>query len=122
MIIKFEGFKFGQAQFVRYLGVFIDDKLNWTKQLDTIVTTLSVATWALYWLKKYIPKKSSIGVYYSIVHPHLQYKDINWGKLPATFLDKWQVKQNQIIKIITNNLKLKTRLLLLYNQNNILKI
>ena len=70
---------------MRYLGVFIEDKLNWTKQLDAIVAKLFVSTGPLYRLKKYIPKKSLIEVYYSIVYPHSQYGIIKWGKLPATF-------------------------------------
>ena len=47
---------------MRYLGVFIDDKLNWYKQIGAIVTKFSVATGAFYRLKKYIPKKSLIEV------------------------------------------------------------
>ena len=65
LTIRFEGSKL--RKFVGYLGVFIDNKLNWTKQLDAIVTELSVATRATYWLQKYISKKSFIGVYQSIV-------------------------------------------------------
>ena len=90
-----------QENNVCYLGVILDDKLNWHKHLDYLVKKLSIAAGMIYKLRPYLSQKLPITIYYSIVYSHLQYGIINWGSAAATYLNRLQVSQNKIVKIIT---------------------
>jgi len=46
--------KIKQADSLKYLGVYLDDKLSWNRHIEHIETKLSAATGSLYKLRKYI--------------------------------------------------------------------
>ena len=48
--------KIKQANWAKYLGVFLDDKLTWNKHIEHIETKLSAASGATYKLQKYVPQ------------------------------------------------------------------
>ena len=100
-------------------GVFLDDKLSWKKHIET---ELSAASGAIYKLRKYIPQKALMSVYYNLVFSHLQYAIICWGNSSKTIKHKLQVKQNRIIKALCNKFGTKTRLKPLYEQLQVLNI
>ena len=104
--------------------VFLDDKLTWKKRIEHIETKLSVASGAIYKLRKYIglPQKALMSVYYSLVYSHLQYAAICWGNSSKTIKHKLQVKQTRIIKTLCNKFGTKTRLKPLYEQLQVLNI
>ena len=87
-----------------------------------IETKLSVPSGAIYKLRKYIPQKALISVYYSLVYSHLQYAIICWGNSSKIIKHKLQVKQNRIIKTLCNKFGRKTRLKPLYEQLQVLNI
>ena len=58
---------------VKYLGVILDDKLNWYKHIQHLEIKLSAASGAIYKLRKYLPYPVFISVYCSLVYSHLQY-------------------------------------------------
>jgi len=104
---------------VKYLRVYFDDQLKWNKHIEHIVTKLSGAIGTLFKLRKYVPQKVLISVYYSIVYYHLMYAIIAWGNSTKTIMRKLQVKLNLIVKIICYKLGRKTRLLPLYKSLNL---
>ena len=63
-----------------------------------------------------------MSVYYSLVYSHLQYAIICWENSSKTITHKQQVKQNRIIKTLCNKFGTKTRLELLYEQQQVLNI
>jgi len=58
----------------------------------------------LFKLRKYVPQKALISVYYSIVYSHLMNAIIALGNSIKTIMRKLQVKQNLIVKIILEKL------------------
>ena len=48
--------KINQSNCVKYLGVYLDDRLSWCRHIDYIVTKMSSATGVLYKLRRYIPQ------------------------------------------------------------------
>ena len=51
-------FKIKQVICLKYLVVFLDDKLNWNKHIERIETKLSAASGTIYKLRKYIPQRA----------------------------------------------------------------
>lgn len=120
--IMINGTEIEQVKEIRYLGVYLDNKLSWKRHIDYIVTKLSSATGVIYKLKDYVPMKQLISVYHSIVGSHLQYGIVNWGNAAAIHLNKLLVAQNRTIRAITNRNKIKTKLLPLYDKLGLLRI
>ena len=114
--------KINQSDCVKYLGVYLDDRLSWCRHIDYIVTKIPSATGALYKLRPYIPQSALLAVYYSLVYSHLVYGIICWGNTTKTSLSKLQVKQNRIIKLICNNSYQRTKLKTLYEKLQALNI
>ena len=106
----------------KYLGIILDENLNWAEHLQYVSKKLSIAGGIMYRLQHYLTPKLLKLVYYSIAYPHLQYAITSWGKAPATYINKAQVQQNRLIRILSNTYKQKVKLSFLYSKLNILKI
>ena len=100
----------------------MDDKLKWHKYFALIESQLSAATGALCNLRKYVLQTVLLSVYYSLVGSCLQYSLICWETTTKTLLRKLQVKQNHIVKIISNKMKRKTKLKSLYKKFKFLNV
>ena len=111
-----------QANCIKYLGVFLDDKLNLYKHIEHLESKLSAAAGAMYKLRKFLPRHALIPAYYSLIYSHLQYAIICWGGTSKTCIRKLQVKQNLIVKILYNKFGKKTGLNPLYKKLLFLKI
>ena len=109
LAINIQRSKINQTDSINYLGVYLDDKLKWHKHIDFIESKLSAATGALYNLPKYVSQTVLISVYYSLVYSYLQYSVTCWGTTTKTLLDKLQVKQNHIVRIISYKMKNKIK-------------
>ena len=120
--INIQSSKINQTDCIKYLGVYLDDKLKWHKHIDYIESKLSAATGALYNLRKYVTQTVLISVYYSLVYSYLQYSVICWGNTTKTLLHKLQVKQNHIVRILSRKLKRKTKLKPLYEKFKFLNV
>ena len=54
------GCHISQSNHVKYLGVYLDDKLNWHKHIEYSETKLFAATAGLYKLSQYFPKREFV--------------------------------------------------------------
>ena len=120
--IQIDGCDLMHSHCVKYLGVYLDDKLNWYKHIQHLETKLSAATGAIYRLRKYLPYFVLIPVYYNLVYSHLQHAIICWGSTYKSYLQKVQVKQNRIAKILSNKFGKKTSLKPLFKKLKLLKL
>ena len=63
----------------KYLGVQIDDNLNWKKHIRAVSAKVSRAVGFLKYSKRYLPITDVKTLYTSIVEPHFQYCCSVWG-------------------------------------------
>ena len=111
-----------QTKCIKYLGVHLDDKLKWHKHVEYVEAKLSAATAAFSKLCKYLPSNTLTSVYYSLVYSHLQYAIICWGNTSKKVLNRLQIKQNRIIKILSKKFGKKVRLQPLFQKLNFLRL
>ena len=83
---------------------------------------LSSAIAILHKLKFYALPSLIEKVYYGIVYPHLSYAITTWGNAASTRLNKIQMMQNRLVRMITKKSDRKTRMSPLYKQFSILKL
>ena len=70
-----------QKDSVKYLGIIIDNKMNWTQHVNYLNAKLCKGSWAISKLKKYVNIHTLKIIYYSLIYSHLKYSKTSWGKL-----------------------------------------
>ena len=122
LTLKIDDSEIMQTNCIKYLGVYIDDKLNWYKHIEHIESKLAVAAGVIAKLRKYLPSQALIPIYYSLVYSHLQYAIICWGNCFKKLIHRLQVKQNLIVKIMCNSTCRKINLKPLFKNLQFLKL
>ena len=87
----------------KYLGVLIDENLNWKEHIRTVSAKASRAVGFLKYSKQHLPLTAVKTLYTSIVEPHFQYCCSIWGCCNATEIQLLQKLQNRAARIVTNS-------------------
>lgn len=99
--------KLPQVKTQTYIGIIIDGKFKWDKQIDKLYSRLRSCTYGFQNLVRYVDKKTLIIVYNALVDSILRYGVLAWGNASQTRLEKLRKIQNTILKIIHRNIYLK---------------
>ena len=123
--LLFEGKTLVQAQSSKMLGVQIDEKLTWTEHIHKISAKISRAAGILKKFSKILPQETLKLIYFSILHPHLQYCNVIWGNASKSAIAPLVRSQKKAIRRIcgagfldhTNNLFKNLKILKLNDLN-----
>ena len=63
---------------MKYLGINIDENLNWKQQISDIAIKLNKANGILSKLRHFIDRKTLKSIYHAIFEPHLYYSSLAW--------------------------------------------
>lgn len=87
----------------KYLGLHIDRKLTWNKHTNEIKKTGLTAISKLWSLlsSNFLNLESKRIIYISVIRPALTYAIATWGHAADVHINKIQVIQNKILRIIT---------------------
>ena len=85
---------------VNFLGVILDEKLNWENQINSVETKISKNIAILYKASKYLNFKSLKQIYFSLIHSHISYANICWASTFKTKLNGIWLKQKHVACII----------------------
>ena len=86
---------------VKYLGVTLDDSLNFKNHLSGLQSKITRSIGILFKLRQFMPRSVLLILYYSFVHAHLLYALLIWTSTYSTYLKRLQVLQNKAIRIIS---------------------
>jgi hypothetical protein len=84
----------------KYLGIYLDENLNWKRHTSHITTKLNQLSGAFYYLAKYINPKQAEQIYYAYVFPYIKYGIEIYGVCDKTVMKPVQTAQNKILKIL----------------------
>ena len=62
-----------------FLGLTIQKNLNWTQHINKIATKISRVVGILKNLKSYLPQRTLLTIYFSLLSSHLNYQILSWG-------------------------------------------
>lgn len=79
MNINFDGQKLKGTNMTKFLGVWIDEKLNWKNQVENVCKKINRFSYALYRLGKVATKNTALTAYFAYVESVLRYGLIIWG-------------------------------------------
>jgi hypothetical protein len=85
-----------------FLGIILDNKLNWKYQIENVARKVSKAICILSKLKHILPKSCLKTIYQSLVNSHLNYGLLCWGFEPKQLL-KMQKKAIRHISLSKYN-------------------
>ena len=119
--VKLEGHSLERVKETKYLGVILNEKLNWTKHVNFIKNKLNSASYIMSKLRHYVDIKTLQMIYYSVVNSHLSYCITTWGGAPPTIIEPLKVIQRKIIRIMTFS-DFQARTTPLFLKLNILKL
>ncbi len=98
--IKIQNINLEQAHHAKYLGITVDDKLNWKCHIAKIKNKLSKSSYIIWKLKPFVNTHTLKLVYYSLVYPYLQYCVCAWGNAAKSNLDPVVKLQKRIVRCI----------------------
>ena len=86
--ILINGSEICQVTHTKFLGVIIDDHLNWKQHIDTVCMKSMKMLGILRKVCPFVLPSSHLTLYYSLVFPHLNYCNIVWASTHSTYINK----------------------------------
>ena len=105
----------------KFLGVHIDNKLNWKMHIDYVSGKIARGIGILIKSRKVLSNECMTNLYYAFIYPYLIYCNHIWGNTYKTTLSKLQILQNKVIRITTGSPP-RTNNETLYRQNCMLNL
>ena len=100
--IKISNQEIERVHHTKFLGVIIDDKLNWSFHINATKNKIAKGIGVIYKARKLLNKSTLITLYYSFIYPYLHYGILAWGNTFKTTLDPIVKIQNRAIRTISS--------------------
>ena len=119
--IKFENSTIKRAKSVKYLGVILDEHLNWNEHISDVCNKLKRYFKTFYCIRRYIKIEQIKTIYYALIYSRINYGITVYGSANKTKLARIQTLQNKLLKVLlAKRYRYSTNHL--HNELNILKV
>jgi len=99
--IEIAGEQIKRVHSTRFLGVIIDDKLIWDEHIKYISNKLAKSIGILTKVRHFLPSKTLVTLYYTLIYPYITYCHLVWGKASHAQLNKLILLQKKVVRIIS---------------------
>lgn len=99
-VITIKNISIKQVTHTKYLGLIIDEKLNWREHMTHVTSKIVPMLGAIYRIRDYLTHKSRMYIYNSFFLSHFRYLLPLWGSCGQVDFNKMQVLQNKTLKIL----------------------
>eukprot|EP00111_Clytia_hemisphaerica_P004428 TCONS_00012655-protein len=86
---------------VKYLGVHLDNHLNWKVHTSSVAAKLRRANGAISKLRHYFPIHILLNIYHAIFASHVRYASQFWGLCDNTVTHRILTLQNTALRLMT---------------------
>jgi hypothetical protein len=100
MNIVVDGSHLAQIANVRYLGLYIDNKLQWSTHINGVCKSITRKLGMMNRTAKFVNRKTLIQIYKSFILPSFDYADTIWHGCSKYLEHKLQILQNRAARII----------------------
>ena len=87
---------------IRYLGFYLDNNISWKKHCCVIGAKMARGLGILRRAKKTFPIKILKIIYFSLVHPYIDYGFVHWASNFFSNYKRIQILQNKNIRLIAD--------------------
>ena len=98
--LKINNYCLKKVKSTKFLGVTIDENLNWDAHLKEVKRKLNYAIATLSRIKKCIPEYLHNDLYYTLFESHLSYCISAWGGIPQYKMNELHVIQKKCVRIL----------------------
>lgn len=98
--LNIDGHNINRVEHTKFLGIHIDEKLNFKHHTDLLTKKLSMYSGLFYKLRYHLPSSALLILYRSLFEPHLHYCNIIWCNTYPSYLHKLQCLQKKVIRTI----------------------
>lgn len=102
-MLSIDGNVLEQVDNTKFLGVFIDSKLTWSKHIEHVSLKISKGLGIMGRLRNSLPMNILLTLYHTLLYPYLSYCNIVWGCANISLIQKLIVLQKRAIRIITRS-------------------
>ena len=99
--LKLHHSKLFESSKIKYLGLVLDNKLNWKPHITELSKKLSRGIGLLYKIRSYCPTPVLRSLYYSIFNSHLSYGLAVWGNANRLYISKVKTLQKRALRCIS---------------------
>ena len=92
-----------QKHDVNFLGVYIDENLNWKPHINHVCNKISKSIGILYKSRFYLSTKTKLALYYTLIYPYLSYCNTVWSSTYVTNLNRIFLLQKRAVRALTNS-------------------
>ena len=101
--IEFNGKTIEQVSHTRFLGIYINEKLEWKNHVTHVLSKISSGCYSLKCIKNMVPKRVLKNVYLANFESHIVYALGSWGPMiSAKLRKKLQGKMLNSLKIVSD--------------------
>ena len=100
--IKLNGKRLYETNSVKYLGIRIDNKLNWKAHINDIALKLIRANAMLYKVRDFVDAGILKSIYHALFESHIHYACIIWGQNVCT-INRLFILQKKALRLIHFN-------------------
>ena len=98
--LKIKTTKIKQVNEAQFLGVTIDENLNWNSHIKKLSKKLSCSAGILNLIKDNIPEELHKNLYYTLFESHLSYGITVWGEVSNNKIEPLFKKQKKCLRIL----------------------
>ena len=98
--LKLHHSKLFESSKIKYIGIILDNKLNWKAHTIELAKKLSCAVGLLYKIRNFCPLSVLRSLYFSIFNSHLSYGLVIWGNVSCSYIDKIRSLQIRALNAI----------------------
>ena len=95
IVINIEGHIINEVDSTKFLGIYLDNKLNWKKHIAYVSGKVARGIGLIIKARKLLNSDALITLYYSFIFPYLSYCNHIWGATYATNLQKLVIQQKK---------------------------
>ena len=101
--LTIDGTEIERVKSTKFLGVLIDEKLNWIAHTNHVSLCISKALGILYRVRNALPNRLLLMLYYTMIYPYFTYCNILWGCAKPSILQKLISLQKRAIRLVSRS-------------------
>ena len=98
--LNINGENLKQKVSTKYLGLLIDDQLNWKHHIEHLNKKLAKGVGIICKLRHYMPRETLKNIYFSFIQSHLNYGIINWGSAVPRILYPTSILMKKAVRFM----------------------
>ena len=100
---RLDGNQLQQVEYTKFLGVYIDSKLNWKEHVAYVKLKISRGLGIMSRVRNILPRKVMLMLYHTLIYPYLVYCNIAWGSAKVSVLNKLLILQKRAVRLCTGS-------------------